>query len=980
MKLNLTSILLVLILVVSSCSSDVQDKNSEQIETSAISVQTIRINNTINQRAFIGSDTITRKDYTVRACLAETARGQKIDLQEVVLTGSVNKTVMTDGNGCIFWEQQINFDYSGKHLCQQFEVDIRLNRSNFSTKLRYTIDLLDDQLTDLAFSTGCAERKYLTDYRTLRNDEGDSEIQLGQLNFEYVGTTNIRRSDDRFTDYESGIGSCLTNQIDNKPIRGSLEIIINDEEGNNEDIVINTETDENGCFNVIFNSRYEQYKWAHWEDKNIRIKMMSGPFEGKVVGRKYYVNPWLEGTKFGYDSMYDNRPPKNDLEEWNRVHIDQVMYVRVGNNISNFNVNNYLGLTTSKTYQIVLSPKVDRGHYFSNRAVRYVNLPDGPFKMKFMILAPKRTHIQINEDNFLDENGEPNFEYITGVEEIVEVKNGFIQAFVNLPMRFADLPKIAVRTVSVFQLEPVNNTGLVGTTVTGFFKAKINWIRSSVVQSDILQTDTQVLEERLAENYTADTHRGVIESIEEQLERGEFDYNKIHDKYQTQIQSKSARADDQALKDLKNLQFKKFIEGELQKLDPSLKSGGYENPEEVFAGTPKEIYQNHLERTSEEVKVLNVGSNFEAEDHDKGFQVQPSQFNYVFDNGLPLVTDKNNEDFFKKLCRQIFPERWISGGPDDDGWLEWLRRKKDTSREGDYRRCWKKPALLLKMQALRHTNRVRKVMPQHSSSFEFTIGSRLYTSYSTNYSSYRSIRNAVDLAGKVPFGDLLTGGIRIFDISQTVSSGEQDTTGWSDDVSQHLHIGVEKFKIGLEGEFERCMQVEVKPFLSTATLTYRNLPLDITDVLPDIQNVFGRVNDKNDGSIYDDPKYDQYRTVIPTVFYLCNRPQDETFSEEWFFAQTYTPDTALLADSMGPTEIKFIKAIRGRKLFNQYKEAFEDETKAYLYVDNSGMESPDQKLYENWGHIMRSENDPSSMNKLIINNVESSFPGTFFKN
>jgi hypothetical protein len=975
MKYKLTSILLVLLLVITSCSSDVQDKNKDEVETAALSVQSIRINNTINNRAFIGSETITRKDYTVRACLAETARGQKIDIQEVQLTGAVNKTEMTDGNGCIFWEQKLNFDYSGRNLCQRFAVNIQLSGTNFSTKLEYTIDLIDDQLTDLSRSTGCEEKRELETFRTLRSQEGDPEIQLGQLNFEYVGTTTQRRSDVRYTDYESGIGSCLTNQIDNRPIRGALKIVVTDPDGINEDLIIDTETDEKGCFKVTFNSQYEQYKWAHWKKKNITITLQSGPFTGKMVSRDYFVNPWLEGTKFGYDSKYDNRPPENAVQKWNRVHIDQVMYVRVGNNIANFDVNNYLGLTTSKTYQIVLSPKVDRGHYFSNRSVQYVNLPDGPFKMKFMILAPKGADIEINENNFED------FEYITGVEKIVQVKNGYIQAFVNLPMRFADLPKIATRTVSVFQLEPVNNTGLIGTTVTGFFKAKINWIRSSVIQSDVLQTETQVLEERLAENYTPSKHQGVIESIEDQLEKGEFDINQIHNKFDTHIQSKSAGADEQALQDIKNLQFKKFVDGLLQRLDPSLKNGGYQDPSEVFAGTPKEIYHAHLKKTREEVKVLTIGSNFEREESEENFKVQPSQFNNVFERGIPLESDSSNEEFFKKLCRQIFPEKWISGGPNETGFGAWLRRKKDKHNEGDYRGCWKKPALKLKAQALRHTHRVKKVMPQHSTSFDFTIGSRLYTSYSTNYSSYRSIRNAVDLAGKVPFGDLLTQGIRIFDVSQTVSSGEQDTTSWSDDVSSHLHIGVEKFKIGLEGEFERCLQIEVKPFIKTATLVNQNLPLNLFDLIPNIQNIFGQVNEKDDlGSIYDDPKYDKYRTVIPTVYYMCNRPGEESFSEEWFFAQTYTPDTSLLSDSMGPTEIKFIKAIRGRKHFEQYRKAFEDQTKHYLYVDTSGTETPDLKLYENWGHIMKTENDPSALNKLIINNVESSFPGTYFKN
>lgn len=1054
MKLSPLSILLVLVMVLASCSSDVQDKNKD-VEDKTIVVNSISKTNTIINRAFLGSDTITSKTFNIKTCLVESALGQKIDLQMVEVSGDINFTKQTDPDGCIDWDQEIQFDYSGENLCHVFSLDIRLQDTNYRTTANYSIDILDNELSDLSRSKGCMEKRTgLTNFRRNNQDVGDPELQLGELNFEYIGTTTQRRSDVRYTSYESGIGSCLTNQIDNKPIRGQLTIIIDDPDGTNEKLEMPTETDEKGCFRLTYNSRYEQYKYAHWKKKNITIRLDSGPFEGKQISRDYYVNPWLEGTKFGFDSIYQNVPPQNAVEQWNRVHIDQVMYVRVGNNISEFDVNNYLGLTTSKTYQIVLSPKVDRGHYFSNRAGQYVELPDGPFRMRFMLLAPKGTDINITEENF------ENFEYITGVEEIVEVKNGYIQAFVNLPMRFADLPKIAVRTVSVFQLEPVNNTGLIGTTVTGFFKAKINWIRSSVVQSDVLQTDTQILEERVAENYTPTQHERqrkqaersidrMIEELDEQLRRGEIDLDLIHDRYSPQLQSKSSSLEDAALKDLRNFQFKKYVEELLRRTDESYKSGGYHNPVEVFNGkTPKEIYQADMLHNKPESLHFKLGSEILGQEDngevkysdrvkarkqkitslqqelskldpnlmkDEEFTseqerirtemeaitnehlndynylaISPSLFNSVYDNGIPLDSNSQNRDFFKKLCRIIFPVKYIHGNAEDKGFLAWLSRKKDNYNEGDYRSCWRKPALKLKMTALRHTNRVKKVMPRFSSSFDFSIGSRVYASYSTNYSTYNSIRNAIDLAGKVPFGDLLTQGIRIFDVSQTVSSGEQDTTSWSDDVSTHLNIGVEKFNIGLQGEFERCMQIEVKPFIKTAVMSNVNMGISFRDMIPDIQNIVGgQVNSEiDDYSIYDDPKYDPYRTTIPTTYHICNTPMEEEISEEWFFTQTYTPDTSLLSDSMGPTEIKFIKAIRGRKNFEEYKNAFEDHTKHYLYVDTSSSETPDIKLYQRWGHIVKTQNDPSAENKLqiknitrtIYNNIEGSYPGTFIRN
>jgi hypothetical protein len=42
----------------------------------------------------------------------------------------------------------------------------------------------------------------------------------------------------------------------------------------------------------------------------------------------------------------------------------------------------------------------------------------------------------------------------------------------------------------------------------------------------------------------------------------------------------------------------------------------------------------------------------------------------------------------------------------------------------------------------------------------------------------------------------------------------------------------------------------------------------------------------------------------------------------------------------------------------------------------NNVDTPDVKLYENWGHLLKDPPPPSVANKLLINNFEGSFPGT----
>ena len=120
----------------------------------------------------------------------------------------------------------------------------------------------------------------------------------------------------------------------------------------------------------------------------------------------------------------------------------------------------------------------------------------------------------------------------------------------------------------------------------------------------------------------------------------------------------------------------------------------------------------------------------------------------------------------------------------------------------------------------------------------------------------------------------------------------------------------------------------------------------------------------------------QYDKQSNKVYYVCDKKDNHTFTETWHYIQDYVPSLSLLRDPFGPTEIKLIKVFRGNSTLNQLKKVFEDETKTYLFTKENNTVTPDIKLYENWGHLLKEPAPPAVANKLLINNFEGSFPGT----
>ena len=280
--------------------------------------------------------------------------------------------------------------------------------------------------------------------KPLQNAPLITEIKIKSNGRPYLYTANRQ-----YLDYKANLSTCLRYNLSGSPIAYEpIDISIIDTQTLKQIAYVNLSTDYQGCFNHTFNTKYEQFKYSHWEKKQLKITLKNNTPDEIALTQDFYLNPWeMASSSFGVDPRY-NSISESPTRRYNQIHIDQVTYVKIGNDLNEFKVNDLLELTLAKTYQVILAPKVDRKHlFFSSK--RYEPIPDGQYKLKFILLAPRKTDILMNQKNYKD------FDYISGFEQEVTAQNGIINAIVSLPVKLTDLPRLATRTLSILKIEPI---------------------------------------------------------------------------------------------------------------------------------------------------------------------------------------------------------------------------------------------------------------------------------------------------------------------------------------------------------------------------------------------------------------------------------------------------------------------------------------------------------------------------------------------
>lgn len=908
------TILIALLALLISCKSKVEDKTAE-INQNGISTKSFGL---LSKRSTtidgLQTSLVNKKYFSIKACFVDNYTKKTLDFETVNIEGIGTKQL--DFEGCVFWEHSFDFNTKEQKNCHTHQKAISFSNNEFKTTLRYSIDLNLESFADLSKTQGCQENQKLASSTMAQNG---SSLILEDINLSYDGTPEEIKSDVKNLKYSTRIESCLKNRNTGIPL-SNTSININIKSENNEKQSINfISTDNKGCFSQNYISSYEQYSYSHWVEKNLEVEIINGPMSGEKVSRNYFVNPWeTEKNIFGIDSK-NGKPTENPFKKNNKFHVEGVMYIQIGNDIENFKVNNYLGLTVSKSYQVILNPKIDRGHLFNNKANRYVPIKDGKFRLKFMILAPKKPDIEITHENFQD------FDYITGADKVVTVQDGTINSLINIPVRLTDLPKIATRTVSVIKLEPLNDINIRDTIVTGFFKAKITWIKTNVIQSEVLQSSSK----DLAEKFTSSTHKELVTKIQEQIKTSRIN-KEVVDKIESLAMVETS---EDLIDDIRKHEYKEFIEDHFSKIKSYQVENIFGDPSVFEKEEPKSIYLRHLKKV---YKKNIVESNSEELDGQSPIGLTDKHIDSIFQHGL----NKPDlyKDLFTNICKLLFK-------PTNRG-------RFNITPEGEYERCVKSPGRYWNSKSVTHTNEVNKTTPLYSNGFNLNIGSRFATSYSVGHTEYVSKRVGIDGGIKIPLGEWFGAGIKLFDVSKSWSDSEADYTSEGDDVSTSKTVIVEKFNIRVDGKFQKCILLEGKEYTPISSVNR------------------GYIH----GSEYTNTN--RVKSKNKLNFYMCSSSRTQKIDEAWYFLQSMVHGTTLLRDAYGPTEIKIIKVIRGENNYREFEKIFRDKTKVYLVEESNAQVTPDITLFNNWGHLINKDGEPQLINSLLTDSIEGAFPGT----
>jgi hypothetical protein len=516
---------------------------------------------------------------------------------------------------------------------------------------------------------------------------------------------------------------------------------------------------------------------------------------------------------------------------------------------------------------------------------------------------------------------------------------------INIPIRLTDLPRLATRAVTVFKLEPIEDVGLRETLVTGFFKAKIAWIKTNVFQSDLRTSEAE-----LEQNFLAHLDQKSRQEFDRLKREGNPDYREML----APQSGKEITFNQEADQDLKKLEYKRYMEGLFSQINDFTENTIYGNPQIFEEDTPKSIFVRHLNHAYPEIKIARTNFDGPSELVNSDLTFPKNLVNTLHKKqkaGELKEDDKLMKAFLVKLCRDAFPIPEV----EDSLWSRIFGK----SENPDYMRCVQQPERFFDHKFIMHAQKIDRSSTKNSNGLRIHVSSRFSTNTSFNESEYLSKRVGADGAIKLPLGEFFGLGIRLFDVSYTWSEGQNYTENNSDDVGFSKEIIGESFTIEVEGTFERCLLVRGKEYLPAAILQGMGMSAGL-----------------GGAPILLPRQLNQYNEKLQKNYYVCDEPEKVTLDEKWYYIQDYVPSSTLLRDAYGPTEIKLIKVFRGESTLGELKKIFEDETKVYLATRTNNSETPDIKLYENWGHLLKEPAPPHVANKLLINNFEGSFPGT----
>lgn len=947
-----------LFLLSAGCSTQVEDKNAElsssakkalieQSNQDAFEVTEVKFETTEAIREDASNEAnIIAKYYTIKVCLEDKKIAKELKNRNVYIDGEKK---VTDTKGCVRWDETIEFDFKENGRCKVIEKTIKISDDKIK-KFRYSIDSFNDSITDLNKSAGCTKKTKITKKNTL-----NYPIVFGDMSLVYGAKLSEHSSDLRYKKFETLAKACLYIAQTGKPLRfTSLRIKFTNLETKEISMANGPliQTDISGCFSISFNVQYEQYKYSHWMEYTAEVTVLNGIMEGAKTVRNFFINPWEPlRSHFGIGDGRYPPTPHQFKNEYARFHLDGVMYIQIGNDTQKMKVNDYLGLTIAKTYQVVLNPYVNREYRYTDEKQPIQRLhSEGNFKLSMVILAPKKGDIPLHKENFED------FEYITGAQKIVTVRNGVINELMTIPFPMIELPRLALRTMSLFKIEPITDSGLRSTIVTGVFKARIPWIKTNVFQSRTLNEPDYIQEvwdkafKNLLEGQKLPTKGFTADEIENTCSRMKnIEKRQCTEGIKEIIDSEY---------DEKAIAYNKWVDGMFARLVTE-EDDVIKNTEKKITG--KEIFVNHLAKTFKDIKLLtmkeakeNYGINLKPNDYDT---LLPENFTY----------DGMTQNMINEVCEYGFNRGAI------------LKINNANEKKIVLKHCKQHPSDFFDAQSYRHVEKVNRVGESYTNGFTINFGesygvsstdgdyitdnTSVFYGYDTGTKIDIPFLSQIPVIGKIlpNFGGK-AGKTWAHNEGHTVSDGFQLTERIGSDKS----LTVEKFVVNVHGNFERCVLIVAKDF----NKTLHNLRMKMWAWTVSWGRR-GPFKSKDEFEKYFYPK-DTYNETL----YICDdNVREEKYTEAWYFVQSRV-DSSIGRDTDGIVERKVIKAFRSEKMYYQFRQAIRDISEKNLVFDTIAHGTPEDMLIKHWGYLLGNKFTKKDAAKFLVKNFEGSFPGT----
>lgn len=196
---------------------------------------------------------------------------------------------------------------------------------------------------------------------------------------------------------------------------------------------------------------YLAYSENSWKKLKIKIKSNDSPYDGISKERIVYINPIKSGKDFGIDSAV-GEPELTLADNTPEIFIDSFDYKFVDKSQNTFKLNKNLDLVFKHTMRITINPKLKTAHDYDGNT-GYPAIFSGKYKLRLLVMAPlDPVDVDYTKEVNLDE-----YYVLTADELDVEIEDGQIIAFPNLPFSFKELMYFNLKNLALIELSPIDS-------------------------------------------------------------------------------------------------------------------------------------------------------------------------------------------------------------------------------------------------------------------------------------------------------------------------------------------------------------------------------------------------------------------------------------------------------------------------------------------------------------------------------------------